>query len=178
MTSEANKGAVSLMSKACAFPLASLTSMKAPPPMPLDAGLTTPKQRAAATAASTAWPPSRRTPTPIREHLPSSVATAPWRATIASLLWSRLVVIGRNSDRKITIRVRHDKIGAAKSSYMLILNSMNKPIPKQPLNLWKGNKRENRNGRKRLPSKLFFFFFPLITYMLASSNSRRRSFLG
>lgn len=54
ITSEAFKGAVSLISKACAFPLDSLRSIKAPPPMPLDAGLTTPKQRAEATDASTA----------------------------------------------------------------------------------------------------------------------------
>ena len=53
-TLEAFKGAVSLILKACAFPLDSLRSIKAPPPMPLDAGLTTPKQRAEATDASTA----------------------------------------------------------------------------------------------------------------------------
>lgn len=53
-TSEAFMGALSLMSKACTVPLANLTSMNAPPPMPLEAGLTTPKQRATATDASTA----------------------------------------------------------------------------------------------------------------------------
>lgn len=42
------------MSNACAVPLADLTSINAPPPMPLEAGLTTPKQRAAATVASIA----------------------------------------------------------------------------------------------------------------------------
>lgn len=53
-TSEACAGAVSLMSNACAFPSDCLISIKDPPPMPLDAGLTTPKQSAAATDASTA----------------------------------------------------------------------------------------------------------------------------
>lgn len=85
-TWEAFIGAVSLMSNTRAFPLASLINMKAPPPMPLDPGLTTPKQREAATAASTACPPFRRKLIPIVEHRPSSVATAPRRATICSRL--------------------------------------------------------------------------------------------
>jgi hypothetical protein len=53
-TSEAFIGAVSLISKACASPLASKINIKDPPPIPLDASPTTPKQRDAATAASTA----------------------------------------------------------------------------------------------------------------------------
>lgn len=85
-TCEARRGAVSLMSKASAVPLASLKSRKAPPPMPLDAGLTTPRHSAAATAASTAFPPSRRRSLPILEHRPSSAATAPCLDVRTSLL--------------------------------------------------------------------------------------------
>lgn len=79
-TLEARAGAVSLISKALDTPLACLRSIKAPPPRPLEAGLTTPKQRAAATAASAACPPSLRISLPILEHRRSSVATAPLRA--------------------------------------------------------------------------------------------------
>lgn len=61
------------------------TSMKAPPPTPLDAGLTTPRQSDAATAASTALPPSRSASRPILEHRPSSAATAPCGEVTTSL---------------------------------------------------------------------------------------------
>jgi hypothetical protein len=54
-----------------------LISINAPPPTPLASGLTTPRQRAVATAASTAVPPSLRTSRPITEHRLSSAATTP-----------------------------------------------------------------------------------------------------
>ncbi|KAG0526091.1 hypothetical protein BDA96_06G115300 [Sorghum bicolor] len=59
--------------------------MKAPPPTPLDAGLTTPRQSAEATAASTALPPSRSASRPILEHRQSSAATAPCGDVTTSL---------------------------------------------------------------------------------------------
>lgn len=63
----------SLISKAWAAPLADLMIIKAPTPMPLDAGLTTPKQRAAATLGIYGM-------LPVLEHRPSSVATTPCSA--------------------------------------------------------------------------------------------------
>lgn len=52
--------------------------MKAPPPIPLDVGFTTPKQNATATAASTAEPSSRlSTSAPMSEHVSWSAATTP-----------------------------------------------------------------------------------------------------
>jgi hypothetical protein len=59
--------------------------MKAPPPTPLEAGLTTPRQSAEATAASTALPPSRSASRPILEHRQSSAATAPCGDVTTSL---------------------------------------------------------------------------------------------
>ncbi len=50
--------------------------MKKPPPIPALCGWTTPMQRRAATAASTALPPSRITSLPICEHGTASDATA------------------------------------------------------------------------------------------------------
>lgn len=77
-TLDAAEGAVSRESKASASPeSADRTTMKAPPPIPLDTGCTTPRHSAAATAASTAWPPARSAATPISEHRPSSAATTP-----------------------------------------------------------------------------------------------------
>jgi len=53
--------------------------MKAPPPIPELAGLTTPKHRAEAMAASAAFPPLFKMSTPTWEHTGWSVATAPFR---------------------------------------------------------------------------------------------------
>jgi len=75
-TSEAARGAVSLKSIASVCDVAAdRTTIKPPPPTPLAIGYTTPRQRAAATAASTAWPPARRNDAPISEQRASSAAT-------------------------------------------------------------------------------------------------------
>ncbi|KAJ0975146.1 hypothetical protein J5N97_017111 [Dioscorea zingiberensis] len=102
ITIEDENGAVSLISKACASPSASLKSMNAPPPIPLDAGLTTPKHNAAATTASTACPPSRNTSLPILEHVPTSVATTPWAAVISSGL-AMLITVCNAKKREMAI---------------------------------------------------------------------------
>uniref|UniRef100_A0A2P2JYN6 Uncharacterized protein MANES_03G029500 n=1 Tax=Rhizophora mucronata TaxID=61149 RepID=A0A2P2JYN6_RHIMU len=60
--------------------------MKAPPPIPLDIGLTTPTHKVVATAASTACPPCLSIDTPISEHLPSSAATTPCSDSTTSAL--------------------------------------------------------------------------------------------
>ncbi|XXG61309.1 hypothetical protein AAC387_Pa04g3000 [Persea americana] len=72
--------------------------------MPLDAGLTTPKQRAAATLASMACPPSLKTSLPILEHRPSSVATAACSALNATslLCYFKLPNVGCGCDSSNT----------------------------------------------------------------------------
>lgn len=60
------------------------TTMKEPPPMPLEAEKTTPRHNAVATAASTACPPSLSIETPTAEHLALSAATNPPSDSITS----------------------------------------------------------------------------------------------
>ena len=61
--------------------------MNAPPPAPLECGCVTPKHSVAATAASTADPPSASASAPTAEHRGSSAATAPsWVCTCVAWL--------------------------------------------------------------------------------------------
>jgi hypothetical protein len=82
--------------------------MKAPPPRPLEAELTTPRQRATVTAASTAEPPSRNASRPVAEQRASSAATAPWREVSTSRRCER--GRGRGEAKKESGRMKRREI--------------------------------------------------------------------
>ena len=69
-----------------------LTIMKAPPPIPLAIGLTTPTHNAVATAASTACPPCLSMDAPISEQRSSSAATTPCSDSTISVLSAPIFV--------------------------------------------------------------------------------------
>ena len=77
MSSYADTGATSLKSITVEVPVEALyTTMKPPPPIPVECKLTTPRQIQLAMAASTAVPPFQRMSVPITEHWAASAATA------------------------------------------------------------------------------------------------------
>jgi hypothetical protein len=80
MSRSAAAGAVSRASIATTSPSARRIRRKAPPPIPAENGCATPSAKAAATAASTAFPPASSIVTPARVASAWEVTTIPARA--------------------------------------------------------------------------------------------------